>query len=85
MPDGPREDGLTRELLELTRTLADEQLRPAVAGAERDGTFPRELFRLLGASGLLGLPYPEKWGGGGQPYEVYLQVVEELARAWLAV
>jgi alkylation response protein AidB-like acyl-CoA dehydrogenase len=34
---------------------------------------------------LLSLPYPEESGGGGQPYEVYLQVIEELAAAWLAV
>ena len=74
-----------QELLELTRELADKELRPAVDAAERAGTFPREMFRLLGTSGLLGLPYPERWGGGGQPYEVYLQVVEELARAWLTV
>jgi len=74
-----------QELLELTRELADKELRPAVDAAERAGTFPREMFRLLGRSGLLGLPYPERWGGGGQPYEVYLQVVEELARAWLTV
>jgi alkylation response protein AidB-like acyl-CoA dehydrogenase len=73
------------ELLELTRELAGKELHPAVDAAERAGTFPRETFRLLGRSGLLGLPYPERWGGGGQPYEVYLQVVEELARAWLAV
>ena len=74
-----------QELLELTRELADKELRPAADAAERAGTFPRETFRLLGRSGLLGLPYPERWGGGGQPYEVYLQVVEELARAWLTV
>jgi alkylation response protein AidB-like acyl-CoA dehydrogenase len=74
-----------QELLELTRELAGKELQPAVDAAERAGTFPREAFRLLGRSGLLGLPYPEQWGGGGQPYEVYLQVVEELARAWLAV
>ena len=74
-----------QELLDLTRELADKELRPAVDAAERTGTFPREVFRLLGRSGLLGLPYPEPWGGGDQPYEVYLQVVEELARAWLAV
>lgn len=74
-----------RELLELTRELAGKELVPAVDAAERAGAFPRETFRLLGRSGLLGLPYPERWGGGGQPYEVYLQVVEELARAWLAV
>ena len=74
-----------QELLDLTRELADKELRPAVDAAEQTGTFPREVFRLLGRSGLLGLPYPERWGGGDQPYEVYLQVVEELARAWLAV
>ena len=74
-----------RELLDLTRELADKELRPEVDAAEREGRFPRETFRVLGRSGLLGLPYPERWGGGGQPYEVYLQVVEELAQAWLAV
>ncbi len=74
-----------RELLDLTRELADKELRPEVDSAEREGRFPREAFRVLGRSGLLGLPYPERWGGGGQTYEVYLQVVEELARAWLTV
>jgi alkylation response protein AidB-like acyl-CoA dehydrogenase len=74
-----------QELLDLARELADKELRPVVDAAERSGTFPREAFRLLGRSGLLGLPYPEQWGGGGQRYEVYLQVVEELARAWLTV
>jgi alkylation response protein AidB-like acyl-CoA dehydrogenase len=74
-----------RELLDLTRELADKELRPEVDAAEREGRFPREEFRVLGRAGLLGLPYPERWGGGGQAYEVYLQVVEELARVWLTV
>jgi hypothetical protein len=43
------------------------------------------VFRTLGRAGLLGLPYPEEYGGAAQPYEVYTQVVEELARGWLAV
>jgi alkylation response protein AidB-like acyl-CoA dehydrogenase len=72
-------------LLGLTRELADGELRPRVADFERRHEPPREVFRTLGAAGLLGLPYPEEYGGGGQPYEVYLQVVEELASAWLAV
>jgi alkylation response protein AidB-like acyl-CoA dehydrogenase len=74
-----------QELLDLARELADKELRPHVDAAEREARFPREAFRLLGRSGLLGLPYPERWGGGGQPYELYLQVVEELARVWLTV
>ena len=40
---------------------------------------------MLGRSGLLSLPYPEQWGGGAQPYEVYLQVLEELGAVWLTV
>jgi alkylation response protein AidB-like acyl-CoA dehydrogenase len=79
------QDEETRALFELTRELADKELRPRAAAAERDGTFPRDAFRLLGRSGLLALPYPEEFGGGGQPYQTYLQVVEELASAWLTV
>ena len=43
------------------------------------------MFRILGRAGLLGLPYPEEFGGGGQPYEVYLQVLEEIGAAWASV
>ena len=72
-------------LLELTRELATRELLPLVVQAEADEVFPREVFRTLGKAGLLGLPYPEEYGGGGQPYEVYLQVVEEIATAWASV
>jgi alkylation response protein AidB-like acyl-CoA dehydrogenase len=73
------------DLLALTREIAREELAPRAAQAEADGNFPREVFRLLGRSGLLGLPYPEDLGGGGQPYEVYLQVIEEIAAVWASV
>ena len=43
------------------------------------------MLRTLGRAGLLGLPYAEEHGGGAQPYEVYLQVLEILASRWLAV
>jgi alkylation response protein AidB-like acyl-CoA dehydrogenase len=73
------------ELLALARDLAARELAPRVAEHEAEGRFPRDAFRTLGKAGLLGLPYPEEHGGGGQPYEVYLQVLEELASAWGAV
>ena len=69
-------------LLELTRDLVEGEVLPKVAAMEASAEFPRELFRTLGKAGLLGLAYPEQYGGGGQPYEVYLQVLEELARGW---
>jgi alkylation response protein AidB-like acyl-CoA dehydrogenase len=73
------------DLIELTRSIVDKELRPKVNEAEATATFPREVFRILGRAGLLSLPYPEQYGGGGQPYEVYLQVVEEIASAWAGV
>ncbi len=74
-----------RSLLQLTRDLAAKELLPRVVEAEETSTFPREVFRTLGRAGLLSLPYPEEYGGGGQPYEVYLQVIEEIATAWASV
>ena len=87
MPGVDREarDDTTVALFELAHDIADAELRPRVADAERDGRFPRAEFATLGRAGLLALPYPEEHGGGGQPYETYLQVVEELATAWLAI
>ena len=69
-------------LLELTRDLVDGEVLPKVTAMESAAEFPREVFRTLGKAGLMGLAYPEEFGGGGQPYEVYLQVLEELARGW---
>jgi alkylation response protein AidB-like acyl-CoA dehydrogenase len=78
-------DSDARALFDLTAELAEAELSPRVAAAERDGVFPRDVFRLIGRSGLLSLPYPAEFGGGEQPYETYLQVVEELAGAWLTI
>ena len=74
-----------RDLLHLTREICAKDLAPYVDEMERAAEFQRDTFRLLGKTGLLSLPYPEEYGGGGQPYEVYLQVVEEIASVWMSV
>jgi alkylation response protein AidB-like acyl-CoA dehydrogenase len=75
----------SRDLLALVADLASTELAPRVADFEARKEFPRDLVRTLGRSGLLGLPYDERYGGGAQPYAVYLQVLEELASTWAAV
>ena len=75
----------SEDLIELTRSIVTRELAPKVVEAERTETFPREVFRTLGRAGLLSLPYPEEYGGGGQPYEVYLQVLEEIGSVWASV
>ena len=72
-------------LLELTRDIAAKELEPRVHDAEEAGDFPADAYAVLGRSGLLSLPFAEEDGGGAQPYEVYLQVVEEVAAAWPSV
>jgi alkylation response protein AidB-like acyl-CoA dehydrogenase len=73
------------EIVGLARAVAQEQLAPRAAAAEEDAAFPRDVFRTLGELGFLGMPYPEEVGGAGQPYEVYLQALEEIAAAWASV
>ncbi|SFB48762.1 Acyl-CoA dehydrogenase [Amycolatopsis marina] len=73
------------DLIALTREIARDELAPLAAEYEEAERFPREQFALLGKSGLLGLPYSERWGGGEVPYEVYLQALEEIASAWMSV
>ena len=72
-------------LVSMVRRLASDELASQSVTAEAQEQFPREVFRTLGRLGLLGLPYPVSAGGGGQPFEVYLQVLEELASAWASV
>lgn len=79
----PSEDA--EELLALARDIATRELAPQVAEAEERAVFPEAAYRLLGRSGLLSLPFAEEYGGGNQSYEVYLQVIEEIATAWPSV
>ncbi len=73
------------DLLGLVREICAEKLAPRVSQAEEDAVFPRDVFQLLGETGLLSLSFDLDDGGGGQPHEVYLQVLEEVASVWMSV
>lgn len=78
-------DAEAEALVGLAREIAQDELKPIASEYEAESRFPRDKFRLMGKSGLLGLPYPERWGGGDVSYEVYLQALEEIAAAWMTV
>ena len=74
-----------RALLDLVGDIARREIAPHAEQWERDAVFPRPAFDALGKAGLLGLVYPEEFGGGAQPNAMYLLVLEELAAALLSV
>ena len=72
-------------LARMVREFADEVLAPAAPDYEDRSEDPTALYKQLAELDLTGIPYPEDYGGGGQPYSTYLLVIEEIARAYLGV
>ena len=72
-----------KALVQMVREFADEVLAPAAPDYEERSEDPAALYKQLADLELTGIPYPEEFGGGGQPYETYLVVLEEIARAYL--
>jgi alkylation response protein AidB-like acyl-CoA dehydrogenase len=60
-------------------------LSDLAAEYEERGEDPLPVYRELGAKGLAGLPFDPAYGGGGRPYREYLDLIEELARSWVAL
>jgi acyl-CoA dehydrogenase/citronellyl-CoA dehydrogenase len=63
------------------RAFVDRQVRPLVEPAEAAGQFPAELWKQLGAAGLLGLVTPDGYGGADGDSLAVALLAEELARA----
>ena len=83
-----RDFGLTedqRQIVGAVREFVVERAAPAANDFEDKHEFPRDLFRQLGELGLAGIPYEERYGGGGQPYLTYLAVLEEIATGFLSL
>jgi alkylation response protein AidB-like acyl-CoA dehydrogenase len=70
-----------REIRDLARRFADEEIAPHAAGWDREHTFPRVVFGALGELGLMGTCVPVEHGGAGADFLSYILVLEELSRA----
>src|SRR3954452_8737779 len=64
----------------LERDFADQEVRPVTEELDKEKRFPYEIVEKLGGLGLMGIPYPEEYGGGGADTLSYALAVEELAR-----
>jgi alkylation response protein AidB-like acyl-CoA dehydrogenase len=62
------------------REFAETELRPHVREWDEAQDFPRELLRKLAALGLMGIQFPEEYGGAGMSAVDYCICIEELAR-----
>jgi short-chain 2-methylacyl-CoA dehydrogenase len=69
-----------REIQRLARDFADGEVRPIAEEIDREKRFPTEVIAKAGELGLMGIPYPEEYGGGGAGYLAYALAIEELAR-----
>jgi len=68
------------DIRRLAHDFADGEVRPVAEGLDREKRFPYELVEKMGELGLMGIPYPEEYGGGGADTLSYAIVVEELTR-----
>ena len=73
------------ELRKQARRFAREHIAPQAAAWEEAEEFPRELYGEAGATGLLGVGYPEAWGGTGGDFGHQLVVAEEFVVAGQSV
>ena len=75
--------GLTDEqrmLRDTVRDFARQEVAPVAEELDRTKTFPYDIVAKLGELGLMGIPFPEEYGGGGADTLAYALAVEELAR-----
>ena len=69
-----------QQIRRLVRDFADGEVRPVAEELDREKRFPYEIVAKLGKLGLMGMPFPEEYGGGGADNLSYAIAVEELAR-----
>lgn len=73
--------GETHNIVRQTvRKFVEKEIKPQVNDWEEQGAFPRELYQKAGAAGILGIGYPEAYGGTGGDIFIKVAAVEEIVR-----
>jgi short/branched chain acyl-CoA dehydrogenase len=69
-----------RLLRDTVRDFANQEVKPVAEELDRTKAFPYELVKKMGELGLMGIPFPEEYGGGDAGTLAYALAVEELTR-----
>jgi short-chain 2-methylacyl-CoA dehydrogenase len=69
-----------RMVRDTVRDFAQSEIAPIAEQIDRDHSFPYEIVKRLGEMDLMGIPFPEEYGGAGGTSSEYALVVEELTR-----
>lgn len=70
-----------RMIRDLVREFAQAEIAPRAHEIDETGEFPHDIFEQMGELGLMGLPFPQKYGGAGADTVSYVLAVEEIAAA----
>ena len=68
------------DLITLYRDFAENTVKPFAADLDKEARFPEETIQQMAELGMLGIPFPEEYGGTGMDNLSYVQCVEELSK-----
>src|SRR4051795_2846044 len=69
-----------KNIQRLARDFAQQEVKPVAEELDRTKSFPYEIIGKLAELGLMGMPFPEEYGGAGADNTSYALAVEELGR-----
>ncbi|MFO7927558.1 MAG: acyl-CoA dehydrogenase [Halobacteriota archaeon] len=69
-----------KQITEMVAEFVDEEIVPRAAEIDKTDEFPADIVDELGELGLMGMPFPEEYGGAGLDYHAYPAALEEIAR-----
>jgi short/branched chain acyl-CoA dehydrogenase len=69
-----------RLLRDTVREFARQEVAPVASELDREKRFPYEIVEKMGKLGMMGIPFPTEYGGGGADTLAYVLAIEELAR-----
>ena len=75
-----KRDELHQDILDMVHEFAVNEVKPLAAEIDKTEEFPMENVKKMAEMGLLGIPFPEEYGGAGMDTLAYIQTVEELSK-----